>query len=1226
MAGIIISGGTYSGSGDVTTDWVKIMNVADGWFIAPDGNLTLVANTGGYSMQTALPTGASAGFHSNGGTVVFAADGTNPMINVDGFNGMGHFYNIQTTLATTRYHTRIKATGTLTIDAGATFESSRMAYGTNNTYVDFDGNARVTGSYNASGLSSDGTGDTFSSLYITSAGSFEACSGATTITGDDGNGYGVYTAGSDLFKHNSGSVVLNPVVDRLQALYFNDESNPAVTSELYDLTILSGTAAYDDADASWVRKVKAWNDLTVDAGRRFRPDEIDNSNFFLDVVGLATISGTLGHSSPWGGTAIPITLGALDIKSGGTYEATTGTTSMDITSRFDGSASKLCWVLAAGGTYTHNDGTVDIHCAGGATPVDQSLFFSPNTGSFYDLEVQVPEGRYLYMQSGDDLLVDNDLTIETPPSGGSIGTLGRWGNTTGFILVSGTATIEDQGKIRWGADNPSNYGCTFGTLDIQSGGIYEATPGTTLIKSDFSQQGTYTHNSGKLDLDNGTNLFLGSADLLTGANALYDLDVSSGQVMIDDCDMDIEGDVGGGNSLVFYNGGTMTCGTDSSQCTFDTPLGIYSTGWQNGYIKAKNPVQPVIMLSAGALSWRTQAGRAFYASDVDFSSLDITIPSGANWILSGQCDFGAVTLASSSTFSLSGQRAQFSGDLTVEDDSTMIVSGGMLVLDGAASYIDENDATISGRTTANLWLDFDAGEKMSPGGSNLNSWYNSVFWTGLGYINQDNICRGSNLIVAGTLDANDRPVGHPTNTSRMIEDMRIAAGGSVIDNTGGFYISPTGSFNNAGGIFGNVPYVGPDIAYAVDTSDTGWLGTTYYEEGLGNLTNATYEVWFKSDLLSGWNVFHAYLGYYFDMQIDYNTFKVTYHDGAAWNYLLYDNLEDIYNDNKWHHFAWTFTSGDDCNLYLDGKLFAVLPDESANGYIRDVEADSTGKIGMANDKRWGFQGTLNSMRLWDVTRTQQEIMETMFTPFSGLGASVTGSVVWDYTLDGNTTALQASGALLTNAGYATNSTLSLFTSGAGVIPQWASGGAWTAGGTVSSSAPTITIGKRGAYATEFGSSYFPTGSISLMPGANFVSKAHSGTSAFYVDSASGNTFEFDKMSLEPGSIDRTTHLGGSDMSLLSGDYTYIFNEGENDQGTAKDTETLTVNSPVTVKALTGVDFYVQDFDLRPGASYPRTPAYDGVIHDDGSLPQEYEPIDFKQHVDDAPIDAGLAID
>ena len=98
MAGIIISGGTYSGSGDVTTDWVKIMNVADGWFIAPDGNLTLVANTGGYSMQTALPTGASAGFHSNGGTVVFAADGTNPMINVDGFNGMGHFYNIQTTL------------------------------------------------------------------------------------------------------------------------------------------------------------------------------------------------------------------------------------------------------------------------------------------------------------------------------------------------------------------------------------------------------------------------------------------------------------------------------------------------------------------------------------------------------------------------------------------------------------------------------------------------------------------------------------------------------------------------------------------------------------------------------------------------------------------------------------------------------------------------------------------------------------------------------------------------------------------------------------------------------------------------------------------------------------------------------------------------------------------------------------------------------------------------
>jgi len=36
--------------------------------------------------------------------------------------------------------------------------------------------------------------------------------------------------------------------------------------------------------------------------------------------------------------------------------------------------------------------------------------------------------------------------------------------------------------------------------------------------------------------------------------------------------------------------------------------------------------------------------------------------------------------------------------------------------------------------------------------------------------------------------------------------------------------------------------------------------------------------------------------------------------------------------------------------------------------------------------------------------------------------------------------------------------------------------------------------------------------------------------------------------------------------------------------------------------------------------------YDGVIHDDGSLPTEYEPIDLKQHISDGPIDAGLAID
>ena len=46
MAGIIVSGGTYSGSGDMTTDWVRIESTSpSSVFIAPDGTLTLTLDT-----------------------------------------------------------------------------------------------------------------------------------------------------------------------------------------------------------------------------------------------------------------------------------------------------------------------------------------------------------------------------------------------------------------------------------------------------------------------------------------------------------------------------------------------------------------------------------------------------------------------------------------------------------------------------------------------------------------------------------------------------------------------------------------------------------------------------------------------------------------------------------------------------------------------------------------------------------------------------------------------------------------------------------------------------------------------------------------------------------------------------------------------------------------------------------------------------------------------------
>ena len=150
-----------------------------------------------------------------------------------------------------------------------------------------------------------------------------------------------------------------------------------------------------------------------------------------------------------------------------------------------------------------------------------------------------------------------------------------------------------------------------------------------------------------------------------------------------------------------------------------------------------------------------------------------------------------------------------------------------------------------------------------------------------------------------------------------------------------------------------------------------------------------------------------------------------------------------------------------------------------------------------------------------------------------------------------------------------------------------------------------------------------------MSGSKWTSKAHSGSNNFYIDAASGTTFSFSNIANEPQAIVRDVHppTGGSDVVLtddIEGGYIFIFDEGENDQGTAKDCKVLTVDSDVTIKAVTGVDYYTQDF--KNYGTWVRNAAYDGDIHDDGTLPHEYEPIDMKQHIGDSPIDVGLAID
>jgi len=1193
MAGILVSGGTYSGSGDLTTDWVKIKNVAGGWFIAPEGDLTLISQTGGYSIQASLPTGATAGFHSNGGTVVFAADGSNPLIDVDGFNGMGHFYNVQATLATTRYHTRIKASGNLTIDAGATFESSRVPYTTNNTYVDFDGHALITGTYNAEGLSSDGTGDTFGSLTIASAGTFDACSGTTTLNDILGTtqaelGSYIYDNGGS-FVHNSGTLA----VDSLTAGALIIRPNVG-NGNLYNLSTSrsTGQVLYWGTPGMIIE-----NDLSISATTMY-PGGV---SYDMTVSGAVTlVEGAAPYDAQMGATntAGDYEFGALIMESGSTMYGSAGTITIDATSRFDGSASVLCWSLSTGGTFTHNDGTVKFQCAGGATPVDQSLFFSPNTGSFYDLEVQVPEGRYLYMQSGDDLLVDNDLTIETPPAGGAVGTLGRWGTTTGVIVVSGTATIEDQGKIRWGADNPSNYGCTFGALVIQSGGEYEATTGITKLFGKtgvtYQQTGTFTHNGGLFWVSGGTQQ-MAWGNTLHGP--FYDLKSSGENIEIRGKALKVENSfiIESGYVLPTYAAGTgkiWTFGTASSSAyisgTAEDPLKVNDSGSPYHFVvQASSSLYPVELKGYEWLwaPFGTAQSIKFGGVNCQFNINTDNGGTIANTFkLIGQCEFDAVNIEENTIFNCSGQRVTFGGTMTTAADG-LIVSGALVEMTGAGNWTEGGYQQYQGRPTASIiW---NSTGIYNPNGGYLFGWKN-VLWNADARVNQDLVFRGTNLIVAASFDANNRVVGTSGSPTQVV----IANGGTVSSSTKTINAS---SFSNRGGLFASSSAVTFD-------------GTTSYiqvphDSTLDPATTDTFtwEVWMKSSEDA-----NNLTGRFIDMGGGGPVFLgMNDSDNADYIYEAYFNVYDgvgnnyargttKINDGKWHHIAGVLESNKTTmNLYVDGKLEGT---EECVGTGIPASANPNIEIGRYDSGNY-FDGELAMIRIFSDARTPAELRTDMFNQHSDMDD--TGNLIMMQQFD------TGEGTTIYDSANSHNGTMT--------DTSWSTGGTWTAGNKLGADGAEIPgnlyIGNLGASATIFASSYFPIANRSLISGSKFASKAHGGTLEYYIaTSGTDDWLSYQKLASAPIGTHNDVKIIPPAIGTTQSSYFSFDNSADNEQ-----CNTLVNYGGSYVRILTNEDFYTQDFDNQ--GTWIRNSTYDGIIHDDGSTPHEYNPIDIMDDQD-----------
>ena len=330
--------------------------------------------------------------------------------------------------------------GNLTITAG-----ELKSAGSNSLTVTGDVDISGTLTCNASAVS-------FGSLKCQGSSTLNATSGTTTITSENSSGQAIVMNNTMTFDNNDGTfLITTPATTNI---YFKSDN------ALHHLTI---------------------NHASADIVLTGNPDD-------LKCEGDTNVN--------WSGTSGgAVELGSLTIASGGTYSATSGTTTITKGSATAGHSGQPSAIeVVSGGTFTNNDGTVLLSSA-----YDQDLEFD-GTGNMHNLTIN---------KSDNDVIHNSNLTIEGDLSI-TLATAHTFRPNTGSrtLTVTGDVTIVE-GKV----GDITNYtgAISFGSLEIQSGGEYIATSGTTTITTGgtiggttntaFGGEGTFTHNNGTLVLD-----------------------------------------------------------------------------------------------------------------------------------------------------------------------------------------------------------------------------------------------------------------------------------------------------------------------------------------------------------------------------------------------------------------------------------------------------------------------------------------------------------------------------------------------------------------------------------------------------------------------------------------------------------------------------------------------------------------------------------------------------
>ena len=436
---IINSGGTYNATSGTTT--VTSENASHAFRCSGGGTFT--NNDGTLEIQTAAQTRLK-------------------------MNGTGNVHNLTVNHASCQLHMESDSSttveGDLTITAGIVNTNTEGGASRNLTVTGF---TDVTGTLtlNDSTVSVGGLRtNSGAALTLGSSGTLEITA-ASNFGGTEGANYSWRNTDGTSDINIGGTLTVSG------AGYFEPRTAPDHASVLNNL--VWNTIYY------WVGKLTIGGTLVVNASKKM---ETYNGSKDSIVNGDVTLNGEL---KALGNNVSAMEFGSLTINSGGTYNATSGTTT--ITSRTGGTGT---YALENNGTFTHNNGTVAI--------TDSDNVVSMKLGSsLYNLTLSGGTKKIR-----DNTTINNDLTVTS-------GDLYSHSSTL-TLTVTGDATISNGGSI--GSTLAFTSDISFGSLTIESGGTYSATSGTTTLTSGGANgdnaaslygAGTFTHNKGTLHFASG---------------------------------------------------------------------------------------------------------------------------------------------------------------------------------------------------------------------------------------------------------------------------------------------------------------------------------------------------------------------------------------------------------------------------------------------------------------------------------------------------------------------------------------------------------------------------------------------------------------------------------------------------------------------------------------------------------------------------------------------------